>query len=103
MTQDGIAKYSKPGKPALIGVATIGCFLAALALWGTVAPISGAAVADGKLQVASKRQTVQHAYGGIVKSLMVHEGDRVTKGQVLMTLFDSDPKSKLDVLIADND
>src|SRR3954467_1966884 len=98
-----ISDYAQPGRPALIGLAAIGCFAGAFILWGTTAPVSGAAIANGNLQVEGKRQTVQHPYGGVVKRLLVREGQRVTKGQILLTLFDSDPRAKLDVLIAEND
>jgi HlyD family type I secretion membrane fusion protein len=98
-----IADYAQPGRPALIGLMAIGCFTGALVLWGTVAPVSGAAIANGNLQVEGKRQTVQHPYGGVVRRLLVREGEQVERGQVLLTLFDSDPRAKLDVLIAEND
>jgi HlyD family type I secretion membrane fusion protein len=74
-----------------------------MVLWGTVAPVAGAAIANGHLQVQGRRQTVQHPYGGVVKHLMVREGERVQQGQVLLTLFDSEPRAKLDVLIAESD
>jgi HlyD family type I secretion membrane fusion protein len=38
-----------------------------------------------------------------VRRLLVREGEPVEKGQVLLTLFDSDPRAKLDVHIAEND
>src|SRR5882757_9654467 len=98
-----LSDYAEPGKPALIGLAAIVCFIGAMVLWGTVAPVAGAAIANGNLQVEGKRQTVQHPYDGVVKRLAVREGERVTKGQILLTLFDSDPRAKLDVLIAEND
>jgi HlyD family secretion protein/epimerase transport system membrane fusion protein len=46
---------------------------------------------------------VQHPYGGIVRQLLVRDGARVDKGQLLITLDDSDPRAKLDVLVADRD
>jgi HlyD family type I secretion membrane fusion protein len=98
-----ISDYAQPGRPALIGLAAIGCFAGAFMLWGTTAPVSGAAIANGNLQVEGRRQTVQHPYGGVVKRLLVREGEPVQKGQVLLVLFDSDPRAKLDVLIAEND
>jgi len=98
---DGRDAYCRPQAPALVGVAIVACFALALTLWGTLAPVSGAAIASGNLQVESKRQSVQHPYGGVVKALLVHEGDSVKKGQVLIKLFDTDPRSKLDALRAE--
>jgi HlyD family secretion protein/epimerase transport system membrane fusion protein len=96
-------RYARPQRPAVVGFAVIAAFVGVLALWGTLAPVSGAAIARGNLQVESKRQSVQHPYGGVVRELLVKEGDQVTKGQVLMSLFDSEPRSRLDVLTIERD
>ena len=96
-------RYARPQRPALVGFGVIAAFVGVLTLWGTRAPVSGAAIARGNLQVESKRQAVQHPYGGVVRELHVKEGDQVTKGQVLVTLFDSEPRSRLDVLTIERD
>lgn len=95
--------YVRPDRPAMLGLGVVGAFLGVLTLWSTLAPVSGAAIANGYLQVQGKRQTVQHPYGGVVRELKVREGERVEKGQILMTLFDSDARAKLDVLEAERD
>jgi HlyD family secretion protein len=97
------ARYSRPARPALLGAGVAAAFAGAMMMWGTLAPISGAAIASGNLQVEGRRQSVQHPYGGIVRQLTVRDGARVEKGQLLIRLDDSDPRAKLDVLIADRD
>jgi HlyD family type I secretion membrane fusion protein len=97
------AFYTRPGRPALLGAGVVVAFAAAMAMWGTLAPISGAAIASGNLQVEGRRQSVQHPYGGIVRQLLVRDGAHVEKGQLLITLDDSDPRTKLEVLVADRD
>jgi HlyD family type I secretion membrane fusion protein len=97
------AFYARPARPALIGAGVVATFALAMTMWGTLAPISGAAIASGNLQVEGKRQSVQHPYGGVVRQLLVRDGAHVEKGQLLLTLDDSDPRSKLEVLIADRD
>ena len=66
--------------------------------WAAVAPISSAAHAPGKIRVESKRQTVQHLEGGIVKSLPIRDGDYVEKGQIVMTLDDTQARSQHEVI-----
>jgi len=64
--------------------------LAALLLWALLGPLDIVAVAEGKLIPQSYLKIVQPAESGIVKEILVHEGDRVKAGQVLMrmdTLF----------------
>jgi HlyD family type I secretion membrane fusion protein len=54
--------------------------------WAAFAPMESAAVAPGLIRVESHHRTVQHLEGGIVKEILVHDGDHVVKGQVLMRL-----------------
>ncbi|MBK1648170.1 HlyD family type I secretion periplasmic adaptor subunit [Rhabdochromatium marinum] len=70
----------------------------AFAVWASVAPINGAAVAPGVLAVESTRKTVQHFEGGIVKEILVHEGDSVQKGQVLVRLDDTEASAQLQIV-----
>jgi HlyD family type I secretion membrane fusion protein len=93
---------ANPAVPARIGLGVIAGFLAIFALWSAWAPLSGAAIAAGNLKAEGSRQTVQHPYGGVVQRLMVREGDRVAKGQVLVVLSDAEPRAKLDVLLAED-
>ncbi len=100
-TRRGI--YLSSRTPSLIGFAAITAFLAILVLWSALAPLSGAAIAPGTLQVEGRRQAVQHPYGGVITELRVQDGDQVVKGQVLVTLSDADPRARLEVLLAERD
>ncbi|MBI3196522.1 MAG: HlyD family type I secretion periplasmic adaptor subunit [Rhodospirillales bacterium] len=91
-----------PSFPAKIGLAVLLLFVAVLGAWGALAPLSGAAIAGGNLQVEGKRQSVQHPYGGVVERLLVKEGDPVVKGQVLLTLSETEPRAQLDMLEAED-
>ncbi|MET1412244.1 HlyD family type I secretion periplasmic adaptor subunit [Roseibium sp. HPY-6] len=55
-------------------------------LWGFTADLDSAAVATGKVIVDSKRKTISHLEGGILRRLLVNEGDFVTAGQALVEL-----------------
>ena len=46
-------------------------------IWATTAPINGAALASGEVTVRSYSKTVQHLEGGIIKDLLVENGERV--------------------------
>jgi HlyD family type I secretion membrane fusion protein len=84
----GLALPTRPATGGLItaGIAIIGAFAALLAGWAMVAPLSSAAVAHGQVKVESSRKTVQHLEGGIVRDILVREGDLVKAGQVLLRL-----------------
>jgi HlyD family secretion protein len=68
--------------------------LAALLLWALLGPLDIVAVADGKLIPQSYVKIVQPAESGIVKDILVHEGETVNAGQVLM---------RMDTLISEAD
>jgi len=78
-------------------------FVMVMAGWGALAPMSGAVVATGALQVEGGRQAVQHPYGGVVAELLVAEGDTVTSGQILLRLSDAEPRAQVEVLSAERD
>lgn len=63
---------------------------AALLLWATFAQLDEVTRGEGRVIPSSKRQVIQNLEGGIVKAIYVREGDKVTKGQVLLRI---DPTS----------
>lgn len=54
--------------------------------WSAIAHIDSAVVADGTVAVESNRKTIQHLEGGIVREILVRDGDVVQQGQTLMRL-----------------
>jgi len=72
----------------LFGFAAIGIFFGAFAAWSSLAPLSEAAIAPGMIKVEGTRRTIQHLEGGIVREILVRDGDRVEAGQVLVRLDD---------------
>lgn len=69
-----------------IALAVIGVFIAIFLVWGGLAQLSSAVAAPGRVSVALNHKTVQHLEGGIVKELLVKDGDHVKEGQVLIRL-----------------
>jgi HlyD family secretion protein len=68
--------------------------LAALILWAVLGQLDIVAVAEGKLVPQSYLKIVQPSDSGIVKEILVREGEEVQAGQVLM---------RMDTLITDAD
>ncbi|TVQ97007.1 MAG: HlyD family type I secretion periplasmic adaptor subunit [Desulfovibrionales bacterium] len=74
-------------RPIIIaGLVIILLFFGGLGVWAATATISAAVIAQGEVKVDSNRRTVQHLEGGIVKEILVRDGDRVSRGQVLIRL-----------------
>ncbi|MBL0936296.1 MAG: HlyD family type I secretion periplasmic adaptor subunit [Rhizobiaceae bacterium] len=98
---DDRAAWSQPHRPARIGLAVIAAFVLAIGGWSALAPLSDAAIAQGSVQVEGRWQSVQHPYGGVVKEIAVTEGQHVEKGDVLVTLSDTEPRAERDVLVVE--
>lgn len=51
-------------------------------------PIQGAAIAPGEVDVDTRVKPISHPTGGVVSAVLVRDGDRVKRGQVLMRFDD---------------
>lgn len=79
-------KFANSRTIILAGLIVIGIFFGFGGVWATVAEISGAVIASGEVRVDTERKTVQHLEGGIVREILVRNGDQVEKGQPLLLL-----------------
>lgn len=72
------------------------CFLLLLLIvWAAVAPIDKIVRAQGRIIASGRAQVVQHLEGGIVKDILVREGQKVETGQTLMRLSGINANSNL--------
>ncbi len=103
----GMAQTLGPGDRALAGLlapwrrfgwAMIAVFIGGSVVWAGNARLDGAAIASGVVMVETKRKTIQHLEGGIIKDILVAEGDKVKVGQVLIRFDDTHPKAALGLL-----
>ncbi len=64
------------------------CILACIAFvaWAWNGNLAIVSVAEGEVVPSSQIKTIQHLEGGIIREIKVREGERVTKGQPLITL-----------------
>jgi HlyD family secretion protein len=59
-----------------------------IAVWMALAPLSMAVVAPAFVKVDLNRRPVQHLEGGIVRSVLVRDGQRVAAGEAVLILGD---------------
>lgn len=69
-----------------------------LGLWSATAPLSGAIVANSVLKVELNRKTVEHQEGGIVREILVRDGELVRAGQPLVVIGDVRNDAELSLL-----
>jgi HlyD family secretion protein len=66
--------------------------------WSVHAQLTGAVIAQGKVAVRKQVKLIQHRDGGIVKDILIANGDTVHAGDVLIRLDDTQTKAELGVL-----
>jgi HlyD family secretion protein/epimerase transport system membrane fusion protein len=77
------------------GGITIILLIGGFGIWTVLAPLTSAAIAPGVVKVDGSRKTVQHLEGGIIREILVREGDLVQPGQVLLRLDSVDADADL--------
>lgn len=85
-------------RPAAVGYALIIFTFVVLGGWSAVAKLDSAVTAPGLVAEGSGRKSVQHLEGGIIKEILVREGEHVTAGQVLFRLDPTQAQSSLELL-----
>jgi HlyD family secretion protein len=78
-----------------IGMIGVAVFVGGFGLWAAFAPLSTAAVGAGQIKVEGNRKTLQHLEGGIISELLIHDGDKVARGQLLMRLSNAQPGAQV--------
>ncbi|WP_338721960.1 HlyD family type I secretion periplasmic adaptor subunit [Devosia sp. XK-2] len=74
------------GKQVWLGVLLVALAFGGFGTWSATAPLSAAVIAQGSFVATGENKIVQHLEGGIIKDLLVREGDKVIAGQSLLLL-----------------
>lgn len=72
--------------------------LLAFVAWAALAPIDEGVPTQAVVAIDTKRKTIQHLQGGIIREVLVREGDQVKEGQVLLRLEDGVVKANLEAV-----
>lgn len=102
MLADGATARSSR-RITIAGLSIIAILFGVFGVWAAFASLASGVVAQGIVMAEGNRSTVQHLQGGIVKEILVEEGDSVTVGQVLLRLDDVQIRAKLGSLQAEYD
>lgn len=83
---------------ATVGLSALLVFIGTVAVWAWTSALDGAVIATGQFVVEGNIKKVQHQSGGIVSELLVKDGDKVAKGQILIKLDDTITRANLQIV-----
>lgn len=90
------APHSDLGRAGRIGLWALGIGFGGFLLWAAFAPLDEGIPSQGHVAIDTKRKSVQHLTGGIIKEVLVGEGDQVKEGQLLIKLDDAAAKANFE-------
>lgn len=82
-----------PSHYARFGVFLLLVWFGGSITWAALAPLDSGVPAPGTVVVEENRKTVAHLYGGIVKTIPIHDAQFVEAGDTLITLDDTEAKA----------
>ncbi|MDX8527460.1 HlyD family type I secretion periplasmic adaptor subunit [Mesorhizobium sp. MSK_1335] len=85
-------------RTAFAGYSAIALLVGGFGYWAASAPLAGAVITQGTIAATGGNILIQHREGGIIRQLLVHEGDRVREGQELILLDRTAPEAELNRL-----
>lgn len=81
-------------QPMRLGYRFLGYGLGAFLLWAIFAPLNEGVPAHATVMLDTKRKTVQHQQGGIVREVLVKEGQMVKEGETLVRLDEANIRAQ---------
>ncbi len=93
-TEKSLRRFQTAGYLSVFVVVGIG------GLWSTTTHLNGAVIAPATIIAETNSKRVQSKDGGIVRKILVRDGERVTAGQDVIVLDDTETKSELGIIQA---
>ena len=85
-------------KPIKLGFWVLVIGFGGFLLWSALAPLDEGVSAQASVAIETKRKTIQHLNGGVVHQVLVHEGQLVKAGEVLVELDEGVSKANFEAI-----
>ncbi|HXD41640.1 MAG TPA: HlyD family type I secretion periplasmic adaptor subunit [Ramlibacter sp.] len=85
-------------RAARVGLWALVLGLGGFMLWAAFAPLDEGVPSQGLVAIDTKRKAVQHQAGGIVKEVLVREGEHVKEGQLLLKLDEAATRANYEAI-----
>lgn len=93
---DPSALTPDPDRRGRFGLWVVLLGMLGFAVWAGLAPLDEGVPTAAMVTLDTKRKAVQHQHGGLIREVMVREGDLVQEGQALLRLDDAVAKANLE-------
>ena len=100
LSQPLVLEESGPPDGLLNLLSVCSAFVAAFVVWAAITPMKETATTSGQIIPVGSVNVVQHLEGGIIREILVEEGQIVEPGEVLMRLQSAAAQAELDQLRA---
>lgn len=97
-TQTNGAAATNTHRTILCGLTVVAITFVGFFGWAAYAELSSAVIATGTITVDSNRKAIQHREGGMVKQILVRNGDAVHQGQLLLRLDETQAQASVAIL-----
>jgi membrane fusion protein, adhesin transport system len=83
---DKLDKKTRSGRSSRLLLYVLALFCVSLTVWASVGTLDIVSMAQGQVVPSTRVRTVQHLEGGIVREILINEGQVVSAGQPLIVL-----------------
>ncbi|WP_026757666.1 HlyD family type I secretion periplasmic adaptor subunit [Sediminimonas qiaohouensis] len=80
---------------SIIGILVMLISFGGFGAWAFMAPLAAAVITQGSFVATGNNQIIQHLEGGIIREILVSEGDFVEKGEPIIQLDETAAQAKL--------
>jgi HlyD family type I secretion membrane fusion protein len=81
-------------KQTTVGLVLLGVCFGGFGVWASTAPLAAAIIAQGSFVATGQNKILQHLEGGVIKEILVSEGDQVAENQPLVRLDETAAQAK---------
>jgi protease secretion system membrane fusion protein len=92
------ASASRSARLGRTGLWVLVAGLAVFFVWAATAPLDEGVPTQATVAIDTKRKAVQHLQGGLLREVLVREGDEVQQGQVLARLDDAATRANFEAV-----
>lgn len=96
ITEDGLPTDTE--RPLRLGLWGLAVGFGGLLLWAAFAPLDEGVPTQGIVSIDTKRKTIQHLQGGLIREVYVREGQYVQANQPLLKLEDANAKANYEAV-----